>query len=547
MATSLLRAYIKIGDKKCASNKKWAALKHGMIVSWQRISRDGNRGRQLSGPSPGSIDKVAYGIIEIPDTPDNEAALIEACKVNQSFSGNGNPDKNKWRARKGYVDTKKIAQKIGNASIEDDWKGLNVSVEPYYLADFDANSDIKKSKDNEFPDVAAVADVNATTSGTSLVGIAGAHFSSLSNACGDIGNLDGLNRFVVVTSLDETSTSTVTENLNSHKLEIIVDENYYHFANSKRGIIINHNFDGDLFSIQAEGPGSVDIGYFSIKSNFTPTAYRNAIGINNVETLLSADIHDNFIDGNDSLGHGIAIQDQKCSVNIRGNIVSNCTYGSNSTGIVVFATDNDDGIVENNVVYNCERGVNLGNGGHTARRNGMYDNTNNIVNYGSAYGYSNASSDEDADDSSWGDGSNNRINRTTSADFDSLDINSPAYFRPSLNSGLNDPTNTTYLSANDSDIAGRPWSVYGDWIGARARSLPATLPDGLRWKINRSRYAIPFVAPFEAFHGDTSRIPLVITESCLNDSVRSHLFTKTNSDGSDIIISTTDGTELHSF
>jgi hypothetical protein len=546
-ANRRLRVYIKIGDKQCAKGKEWCALHDGDIVSWQRYSYSLVTGNQVGGPRPGRMDRIAFGIIDMPDSQANEDMLRTAVAPVEAWEDaeQTRPDKTRWRARAGNIDTAAIATKAGDATLEARWRAKGESVEPVVVADFEA-TDIRDATKLTFTAVARVEDLNAVSTGSYTVGSDGGDdYSSWENAIADMANLTGDLTFTQTSDLTATAAALATENIGAYKLTFTVGDDNWHYGNSLRGYAITHTHDGQVFDLRIDGSGgTVEICRLRFVGDFTPTGYRSAILFPLTSGSVTADINHVFIDGNGKYGHGISIADAQVTGNIWGCVVHGCLYSASSTGISL-GTVAAASIIEDCTAYGCDNGISAGNNAITVRRCAAYGNgSNDFYAIASATGYSNYSDDASADDANWATGSGNGTGGDPATDFDSVDSDRPDFLRPAAGRVLSSPSNTTRLASNTTDISGRAWAMYGDWIGARARPLSPEVPGGTEWKTNNSQKAIAVKLPFEGVIIDRAKCPIVLTEEMLSTEDKTKLFSNCQDDGLDIVVTTTNGIEL---
>lgn len=539
---NLLRAYVKIGDKQCAPGKEWASLRHGMVICWQRLQRTVLTGKQVSGPEPGRMDKIAFGILEMDDTLENENRLKYACEVAEVWVKENERDKEKWRARRGYVDTLEIATKIGDAKIDTDWKAEAKSVEPKYVPAFAPATDVKESSASTFE--ASIIDRNAVSTGSFTVG-SGGDYSTWALAYADIANLTGNLTFTQIADVTEVAAATITENLGGFTFACTVGDGNWHYANTARGYLTTISHAGHGIDLQCEGWGVVEISRLRLKrTTASTTADYGMLNVDAVTDGWSGSIHHCVLDCGNVQTMCIRINDGDPCLNIYTNKCYGGLAAAGTTQGIGVPAGSAGSTYENNTCTGLDFGLNLGDQGGTVQRNACYANTADFANTANATGYSNASDDATAADANWTPWSSDNISgRDPAVDFDSTTTDSPMYLRPVHGGGLQNPANTTYLAANTTDLAGRPWATYGDWIGARV-GLPApTLPSGSSYRVSGSTVAVAVQRVFESSHADDSNVPLIITEGSADfGAAGSHWWGTVQADGNDIVASSRTGT-----
>jgi len=512
---SLLRVYIKVGDKKCAAGKEAIALRHGMVVSWQRIERAVLTGRQVSGREPGIMDRVAFAIVELDDTPANEQRLRWACEAHEVADKDGKVDLQKSRSRKGFCDLEAVAELCGGGALCADWQAKGKAVEPKYASGWDAESDVRDATTAEFVPMGIdgtgkagrVEDVNAVSAGSYTVG-SGGSYSTWANAFADIANLTGDLTFTQIADTTETSSPTITEDLGGFTLTCTVGDTTWHSGNAARGLRINIGHNANLFNVQCEGPGTMVIQrLYMVRTVAGSSTAQSAVYCQTVSTAFNFTIRQCMINGGGLAGSGIFAWSNTPVWSVYANRVRGC-----STGISMSIAGTDD-TVEDCTVYQCTTGIDAANRVFTCRRNACYANTTDFANTANATGHSNASDDATAADANWAAGSSGNLSaRTPATDFDSLTVDSPAFMRPVYGGGLQSPAVTTRLAANATDLSGRAWATYGAWIGCRV-GLPApTLPAGSGYRVSGSTVAVPIRRVFEAAHADDTNVPLILSE-----------------------------------
>lgn len=451
MATKkLLRVFVKQGDKQCAQGKEWAALRDGMVISWQRIERTAETGKQTDGPLPGVRDLIAFRTLEVDDTWSTEQALREACAEKEFYNPDGSRDKKKWRSRAGFVGTA-IAAKTVDADVPTKWAAKEESVEPLYVSGFSPSTDIQDSGGIDFGTV-VVADVNAVSTGSYTVGTGGGQdYSTWGNAFADMAGLTGALTFTQTSDTTETGIVTTTEALNSNTFTCTCSSS--HGGDPTAGFDIDVNHGSGLFDFQNEGAGTVRVellrGFRSVNGSNTSVAFVLA---RTIGTEFDLEVYNNMFDGAGYDGSGLRTLDATPIWYVKDNVIWSLSSGwLDATGVT-----HSSSIIENGIFFDCTVGINHNTGSAGTFRNlGCYDNGTDATGISGATGNNNAASDTTMEDGDWNVGSGNIASRSSATDFVSTSDASSDFMDLDPSGGLDGAGTLTILGDNIAGIRGR--------------------------------------------------------------------------------------------
>lgn len=446
---------VKVGDKKASKG-----IKDGMPVSY--IDPDD------WGYQPVYSDHMhkVFNIIRVPSSWKTQ--MIKALRVmleNRQNDGENLPDMQVKRERSAYIDLNELETLSGQAGLVSDLRGPGTVP----LLDVRGKSSITTSllKDSKNYKGYGLKDYNAVSSGSYNVG-SGETYTLWSGAYADISDLSGSLTFTGTSSTTETSSSTITEDLNGNVFTSTTDSPPYGDP-TDTSRMVSLNFNGHGFVITCDGGGQFLWYDMYVKTTGTYTANYHSITQGNPTNGYLFKLQRNMIDKNSRQGSGIVTGASNGAQQLQCNVIWD-QGGSAQGGILTFTTVSAAlSQIENNTCYGCYRGIDAVNSVATFDNNACLGNTTDFYDIGSATGTYNASSDTTAANGNWNLGSNNLTSQSTSSCLNSTDDTDPG-FCDLLNNGPLADAGTSPTIALSTDIRGRSVSVSRVPIGAAARS-----------------------------------------------------------------------------
>lgn len=450
-----IRTAVKIGGT--------GAWRDGMVVDSMHVVIDTSTGAVVSGRNGGSFGCIgdrAYVRYDWPDTRanrDSVGALLAMGDIVATRRG-------RTRAlRLDSIAAQQTRTVVARDSVVSAWRGAREAIPP-----------VKHTR-RIAPIVSEVVPVlrdrNAIATGTATCGVGG-DYDGWTTAFADVANLTGNLTFVQISYIAITAGTAISENLGGYTLTCtIAEDGLWHRGNPTYGHVTDIASVGHGLFFAPAGTGVVVVERLrGIRTVNGSNALRSFVNVASGSSDIVVVVRNCIYDGNGATGSGLYVSAADAICVFTGNVIYDCT----GAGLDI---DGDDGnsysIYSNNTMYGQATGIHAHSNSGTFRRNACYANTADYAEVSGAIGQYNASDDATAADGNWTSGTGNLSARDPAVDLMSVMATSADFLRPVYDS-LSLSATQTYHYSNYAAVGGRRWSVYGDWIGARAGIDAAT-------------------------------------------------------------------------
>ena len=255
------------------------------------------------------------------------------------------PSQADYRARNRYLDLAQVAVALGDASLDDDWRGP--AIVPVQDGTSLQVSELRNAVGHDFPDV---PDFNAVSSGSYTVG-SGGDYATWSAAIADVAApLTGDLTFTQISDTTETAGINITKAVSSYTFTLDSDDP--HLGNPIGGheILVDHTANPAV--ALSPGVGAGDTGTLDVK-NLRLRANQNTSNANMITAIASANgtaqWHDLMLDNNGSQRAGLGTAGNG-TIDV-WNVVS---WESDANGISVQAPSSGLHRIENCTSIDCD-------------------------------------------------------------------------------------------------------------------------------------------------------------------------------------------------
>jgi len=344
-------------------------------------------------------------------------------------------------------------------------------------------------------------EVGALAPGNYTVGVAGA-YPTFGGAAGAYvannagGAMAGDVTMTQISNIVETAVALADQTLGGFTW--LTTSNNPHYGDPTAGWLIQENFTGvDMFSIQQEGPGTVEIEHLHTIRIGAYNANNRAYLIVGINTANTINLHDLLIDGNGELERrGVECNDNTPTVFMWNVVLWECEAQN-----VLFSSCNAACIIGNCAAYlstgtqgGLGAGYQLNNQTLTVRNCTAYDNNFDFFTVGAATGRYNVSSDATAANVNWLAGAGNRINAVVLNDVQGVNDAVADFFDIIVGGPLDSAGEANGIAARIACIRNRVVPNAGGFTSVGPAEIPPVTPPApveAPWIMNQPHIGIP--------------------------------------------------------